>query len=154
MTGFIHSSLLATEQNSPSTSTMRMEIRGTAFFHSPRAGIEFQGQQSLPPPPPSLYSFARRERHSCTETLPPVSHTRPKKKKKGAERDGQYPLDRDQEQRPTSVPDSFSILSSPDLSHFYPSSPLPLSLSSPFLENSCTLVKSRGFVVRLHRTAK
>lgn len=45
MTGFIHSSLL--EQNSPSTSTMRMEIRGTAsFFHSPRAGIEFQGQQS------------------------------------------------------------------------------------------------------------
>lgn len=28
---------------------MRMEIPGTAFFHAPRrAGIEFQGQQSLP----------------------------------------------------------------------------------------------------------
>ena len=155
MTGFVHSShrtKLSFDLNDAHGNSWNR------FFlsFSSRAGIEFQGQQSSSSSASALYSFAQLGKAlvGAPAALPPLSRTRGKKKKK--RRSTRRPIPPRTEiksnvQRPFPIP--FPFFSFPDPSHFCPASPLPLSLSSPLLQNSCTL--GQIATIRLHRyTAK
>lgn len=98
----------------------------------------------------------RKGTRRAPAALPPLSRTRGKKKKKRSGRSTRRPIlpraeIKSNVQRPFPIP--FPFFSFPDPSHFCPASPLPLSLSSPLLQNSCTLGQIAR--IRLHRyTAK
>lgn len=135
---------------------MRMEIRGTAsFFHSLLArGSNFKDNRVLPPPPPLCIPSLNSERHSSVHR--PLFRRYlvrgEKKKKKRSGRSTRRPIlpraeIKSNVQRPFPIP--FPFFSFPDPSHFCPASPLPLSLSSPLLQNSCTL--GQIATIRLHR---
>lgn len=153
MTGFVHSShrtKLSFDLNDAHGNSWNR------FFlsFSSRAGIEFQGQQSSSSSASALYSFARLGKAlvGAPAALPPLSRTRGKKKKKRSGRSTRRPIlprteIKSNVQRPFPIP--FPFFSFPDPSHFCPASPLPLSLSSPLLQNSCTLGQIAR--IRLHR---
>lgn len=94
----------------------------------------------------------RKGTRRCTGRSSAAISYEGKKKKKRSGRSTRRPIlprteIKSNVQRPFPIP--FPFFSFPDPSHFCPASPLPLSLSSPLLQNSCTLGQIAR--IRLHR---